>query len=127
MTALLPRRMHERWPFRMGEYDMGTQDLSSRWHEAQLGPVDNEIARLAHICNIKILDPGVVERVIAGDVSLCSKANDRAFQKIRRLVAMHYALTNDSIQALGPKESGRILDEIRERLRKRFDLGGDHS
>ena len=106
---------------------MRTEDLSSRWHESQLGPVDDEIARLAHICNIKILDPGVVERVVAGDTSLCSRANEQAFQKMRRLVALHYTLTNDSIAALGPKESARILDEIRERLRKRFDLGAGRS
>jgi hypothetical protein len=110
-----------------GEYDMRTEDLSSRWHESQLAPVDAEIARLAHICRIKILDPGVIERVVAGDASLCSRANERAFQKLRRLVAMHYALTNDSVLALGPEESARILDEIRARLRKRFDLGAGHS
>jgi hypothetical protein len=46
---------------------------------------------------------------------------------MRRLVAMHYALTNDSVQALGEEESARILAEIRERLRKRFELGGDLS
>jgi hypothetical protein len=108
-------------------YDMGTQDLSSRWHESQLGPVDAEIAKLASICGIRILDPGVIERVIAGDASLCSRATEQAFQKMRRLVAMHYALTNDSVQALGEEESARILAEIRERLRKRFELGGDLS
>jgi hypothetical protein len=108
------------------KYIMGTHDLSSRWHESQLGPVDEEIAKLAAICKISILDPGIVERVVAGDASL-NRVNDKAFQKLRRLVALHYALTNDSIQALGPKESGKILDAIRERLRKRFDLGGDPS
>jgi hypothetical protein len=106
---------------------MGTQDLGSRWHESQLGPVDDEIAKLALICNIKILDPGVVERVVAGDTTLCSRANEKAFQKMRRLVGMHYMLSQDSLQALGPQESARIIHEIRERLRKRFDLGGDHS
>jgi hypothetical protein len=109
------------------EHAMGTQDLSSRWHESQLGPVDEEIAKLAHICNIRILDPGVIERIVAGDASLVSRANEKAFQKMRRLVAMHYALTNDSVQALGEEESARILDAIRERLRKRFDLGADPS
>lgn len=106
---------------------MGTQDLSSRWHESQLGPVDEEIAKLAAICNIRILDPGVIERVIAGDTSLCSRASEQAFQKMRRLVGMHYALTNDSVQALGEEESKKILDAIRERLRKRFDLGAGPS
>jgi hypothetical protein len=103
---------------------VGTHDLSSRWHEAQLATVDDEIARLALICNIRILDPGAVERIVAGDASLCSKASELSFQKMRRLVAMHYSLTNDSIEALGPRASGEILEQIRKRLSKRFDLGG---
>ena len=106
---------------------MGTHDLSSRWHESQLNPVDDEIARLAFICDIKILDPGVVERVVAGDANVCGKRNEKAFQKLRKLVGVHYTLTNDSMAALGDEATGKILDQIRERLRKRFELGGNHS
>ncbi|HKE93329.1 MAG TPA: hypothetical protein VKB34_03405 [Povalibacter sp.] len=103
---------------------MGTQDLGSQWHESQLGPVDEEIARLAFICDLKMLDPGIIERVIAGDETVCGRSNAKAFRQLRALVGMHYALTNDSLTALGPEESGRILDQIRERLRGRFDIGG---
>lgn len=36
-----------------------------------------------------------------------------------------YALTDDSLLALGPEESAaKILDSIRARLRARYDLGG---
>lgn len=104
---------------------MGTQDLGSQWHQAQLGPVDAEIARLAAICDLKILDPGVIERVVAGDETVCGRSNTgKAFRQLRALVGMHYTLTNDSIQSLGPEESGKILDQIRERLRGRYDIGG---
>jgi hypothetical protein len=109
------------------EIHVGTHDLSSRWHESQLNPVDDEIARLASICDIRILDPGVVERVVAGDASVCGRTNAKAFQKLRKLVGLHYTLTNDSVAALGPEASGKILDQIRERLAKRFELGGDRS
>jgi hypothetical protein len=103
---------------------MGTPDFGTQWHESQLGPVDEEIARLAAICDLRILDPGVIERVIAGDESVCGRSSEKAFRSLRALVGMHYALTNDSLQALGPEESGRILDQIRERLRARYDIGG---
>jgi len=103
---------------------MRTQDLGSQWHEAQLGPVDAEIARLAAVCDLRILDPGIIERVIAGDESVCGRRTPEGFRKLRALVGMHYALTNDSLLALGPEESGKILDQIRERLRGRFDIGG---
>jgi hypothetical protein len=109
------------------EIHVGTHDLSSRWHESQLNPVDDEIAKLAFICNIRLLDPGVVERVVAGDASVCGRTNEKAFKKLRKLVGLHYALTADSLAALGPEGSGKILDQIRERLGKRFDLGGDRS
>jgi hypothetical protein len=103
---------------------MRTHDLSSRWHQDQLGKVDEEIARLATICGIKMLDPGVIERVIAGDETVCARSSKQAFRKLRSLVKMHYALTDDSLRALGSEESTRILDSIRTRLRARFDLGG---
>ena len=103
---------------------MRTQDLGSQWHEAQLGPVDAEIARLAAVCDLRILDPGIIERVIAGDDSVCGRNTPDAFRKLRMLVGMHYALTNDSLQSLGPEASGKILDQIRERLRARYDIGG---
>jgi hypothetical protein len=102
---------------------MPTHDLGKTWHETQLGTVDAEIARQAFICDIRILDPGVIERVVAGDASVCGRRAEEAFRSLRGLVAMHYSLTNDSITALGPEESRKILDGIRERLGKRFDLG----
>ena len=101
-----------------------TQDLGKQWHETQLGNVDAEIARQAAICDIRILDPGVIERIIAGDASVCGRKSEQGFRNLRGLVKMHYALTDDSIAALGPEESAKLLDSIRERLRKRYDLGG---
>lgn len=103
---------------------MRTQDLGPQWHEAQLGPVDAEIARLAAVCDLRILDPGIIERVIAGDESVCGRRTPDAFHKLQSMVGLHYALTNDSLLALGPEESGKILDRIRERLRARYDIGG---
>ncbi len=104
---------------------MPTPDFGSQWHESQLAPVDAEIARLATICDMRILDPGVIERVLAGDESVCGRASEKAFRKLQGLVKMHYALTDDSLRALGPEESARILDQIRERLRGRYDIGGN--
>jgi hypothetical protein len=103
---------------------MRTHDLGSRWHQTQLGRVDEEIARLAAICDIRMLDPGVIERVIRDDETVCGRSSKKAFRQLRALVKMHYALTADSLAALGPEESARIVDSIRTRLRARYDLGG---
>lgn len=106
---------------------MATHDLGSAWHESQLNPVDDEIAKLAFICDIRILDPGVVESVVAGDASICGRRNEQAFQKLHKLVRMHFVLAKDSETALGPEATRQMLDQIRERLRKRFELGGTPS
>ena len=103
---------------------MTKQDFGSRWHKSQLGSVDEEIAKLSFICGIPLLDPGVVERVVAGDNSVCTKPNDEAFRKLRGLVGMHYMLTNRSLQSLGPEETAKTLAQLRERLAPRFKLGG---
>ena len=103
---------------------MPTPDFGKQWHEMQIGNVDHEIARLATICNLRILDPGIIERMIAGDETVCGRKSSMAFRKLRGLVAMHYALTDDSIRALGPDESAKILDVIRARLGKQFQIGG---
>ena len=103
---------------------MSKNDFGRGWHESQLGTVDDEIAKLSFICGIPLLDPGVVERVVAGDEGVCTKPNPAAFRKLKGLVGMHYMLTNDSLQALGPEETAKILAEIRARLQPRFKLGG---
>lgn len=105
---------------------MAKSDLGPAWHHSQLNAVDDEIARLAYICDIRILDAGVIERVVNGDATVCGKQNDKAFRQLRGLVGMHYSLTNDSLQSLGPEMSQQILAQIRERLGKKFDIGGRH-
>lgn len=103
---------------------MGTHEFGREWHEKQLGTVDDEIAKLSFICGIPLLDPGVIERVVAGDASVCRKPNATAFANLRGLISMHYTLAEDSIRTLGVEETRKILDLIRDRLGKRFDLGG---
>jgi hypothetical protein len=103
---------------------MTTPDYGKQWHQSQLSNVDAEIAKLATICDIRILEPGIIERVIKGDESVCGRKSEKAFRSLSGLVKMHYALTDDSLKALGPEESVRMLDEIRARLRTRYDLGG---
>jgi hypothetical protein len=104
---------------------MTTQDFGPRFHTRQLNSVDAEIAKMAYICDIRLLEPGVIEKVVAGDASVCGKSNPEAFRKLRGLVGMHYMLTNDSLQSLGPAETQKILAEIRAKFQDRFDLGGE--
>ena len=85
---------------------MRTEDFGSRWHQSQLNTVDDEIAKLAFICDIKMLDPGVIERVIAGDATVCGKNNRKRFIKC--------APRRHALHAHGRQHSGSGSGGIRE-------------
>ena len=47
----------------------------TEWWEHNLEELDREIGRLALICRVRLLDPGVVDRVLKGDGSVCAADN----------------------------------------------------
>ena len=82
--------------------------------------IDREIAQLASICQIPLLDPGVIERVLQKDTLVCGSQNPRAFDKLRSLLMMHYSVRDRAVVALGEKETMLLMNEIVERLRSRY-------
>ena len=97
---------------------------TKRWTHHFEG-IDKEIAQLASICKIPLLDPGVIERVLQKDTLVCGHQNQRAFDKLRQLLMMHYSVRDKALVALGEQETMAIIADIVERLRQRFgaDLG----
>jgi hypothetical protein len=87
--------------------------------------IDFEIGQLAKVCQVQLLDPGNIERVLRNDMLVCGHQNERAFAKMRQLLMMHYSVRDKALVALGEAETLALRDEIIERLRKRFgdDLG----
>jgi hypothetical protein len=96
-----PNYRHERWTKHFDE-------------------IDREIAQLASICQIPLLDPGVIERVLQKDTLVCGSQNARAFDKLRSLLMMHYSVRERAVVALGEAETLLIMKEIIERLRSRY-------
>jgi hypothetical protein len=97
----------------------------ARWTE-HFDEIDREIAQLASLCKIPLLDPGVIERVLQKDTLVCGTQNPRAFEKLRSLLMMHYSVRDRAVVALGEQETLAIMDEIVKRLRERYGdrLGG---
>jgi hypothetical protein len=56
----------------------------------ELVSIDMEIARLAQLCGIHMLQPGVAEAVLRGDSTLCNADNPVAWEKLRGLLVLHY-------------------------------------
>jgi hypothetical protein len=104
-------------------------ELGGGWWAKNLDEVDREIARLATVCNVRILDPGVIERVLQDDASVCGSKNPLAFEKLRSALKMHYHVRDQAMGVLGEAGTARVVAEIVESLRERLGerLGGPTS
>jgi len=94
------------------------------WAEG-LEEVDREIVRLAGLCQVRILEPGVIGRVLKNDASACGTENPAAFRKLRDLLMLHLAIRQKAADSFGQAQAAAIEDYVIERLRKSFpDLPG---
>ena len=98
------------------------------WWAKNLGELDREIARLALLCQVRILDPGVVERVLQNDASVCGTENPAAFAKLHSMVVMHFLIRKRSVEELGQVPTTAIERDVIERLKNAFgDVAGGRS
>ena len=54
--------------------------------------VDRELERLAMLCRVELPQPGVIDRVIGRDASVCGTANAVAFARLRGVLVLHFVL-----------------------------------
>jgi len=94
--------------------------VRSGFWAGQLSEVDKEIARLAWICKVPLLEPGRIERVLRNDESVCGVSNKLAFDKLRSAMLIHYAVMEKSFDRLGVDETRKLVDGILVKLRERF-------
>ena len=103
-----------------------THDLPLAFWENNLEELDGEIARLAMLCEIRILEPGALQRVLQKDASVCGTDNPIAFAKLRGLLMMHLAIREKSVDVFGAATTARVEDYVIDRLKQRFPhLKGD--
>ncbi len=73
---------------------------------------------------MQLRDPGVVDRILNNDESVCGKRNPIGFRKLRSLLVATYGSLNKAIDRLGPEEVKAMTDEIAARLDKHRAAGG---
>jgi hypothetical protein len=95
-------------------------DLPLAFWANNLEELDGEIARLAMLCEIRILEPGAFQRVLQKDTSVCGTDNPIAFAKLRALLMMHLAIRDKSVDVFGQAVTARVEDYVIDRLKQRF-------
>jgi hypothetical protein len=100
-----------------------TEKIRTKFWGHQLDALLTEIVRDASICQVKLLDPGVVDAVLHDDASVCGHDNPAAFKKLREALMMTFVVRGKAFDGLGPVEADALIQEISETLKAR--LGGD--
>jgi len=95
-------------------------DLPLEWWADNLHALDSEIARLALLCQVRILAPGAVERVLNRDTSVCGRDNAIAFAKLRDMLMLHFAIWERSAGSIGELQTARVEAYVIDRLKKRY-------
>ena len=80
--------------------------------ERHLDAVGDELLRLAVLCDVRLRDPGVVDRIIRNDETVCGTKNAIAFRKLRGLVMATFDSLNKAVDRIGPDEVRQITAAI---------------
>jgi hypothetical protein len=89
-----------------------------------LDAIGDELLRLSIACDVKLREPGVVDRILNNDETVCGTKNPIGFKKLHNLLKATFSSINKSVGRIGPEETKMITDAIRERLDQRRVLGG---
>jgi hypothetical protein len=90
----------------------------------QLDALITEIVREASICQVRLLDPGVVDAVLHDNASVCGHDNPMAFKKLRELLMMTFVVRGKAFDRLGPAEADALIQEITGRLKAKLGTDG---
>jgi hypothetical protein len=86
--------------------------------------IGDELLRLTTVCGVNLREPGVVERIVKNDETVCRKKNTIGFRKLRDLVMATFNSLNKAADRIGPEETRVIVDALMERLERQRELGG---
>ena len=84
----------------------------------QIDNLAQELSKLAIICDIELGSPGLAERILRNDESVCGKSNPKAFRQLRQHLMALFNLEQGAIERLGPEDTREILDQVRAAIVK---------
>ncbi|AGH86759.1 hypothetical protein F504_4249 (plasmid) [Ralstonia pseudosolanacearum FQY_4] len=68
---------------------------------------------------MKLLEPGVIQRVLDNDARDCIHGNQTAFASLRGLLFLHFQMQKDLAEAYGPSDATEIVRRVWAHLQPR--------
>jgi len=79
----------------------------------QIDTLAHEISKLAIVCDIELGKPGLAERILKNDDTVCRRKNPEAFRQLRQHLTALFSVEERAIERLGPEDTREILDQVR--------------
>ena len=99
-------------------------DLNPQWARHFEGIAD-ELLHLAIACNVRLREPGTIERILKSDITVCGRRDEDSFRNMRSLLIAYYDSVGKAVDRIGPEDTKRIIDAITERKMKLRDSAGN--
>jgi len=99
-----------------------SENLNPQWKH-HLDGIADELVHLAVACDVRLREPGVIERILKNDATVCGSKNDAGFRKLRSLLMATYDSLDKAVARLGAEETRAITDAIIERVEARRQAG----
>jgi hypothetical protein len=98
-------------------------DINPQW-ERHFEGIADELLHLAIACDVRLREPGVIDRVLRNDMTVCGRKNEDGFRKMRSVLVAFYNSVGKAVDRIGPDDTKRIIEAIKERKAKLRDSGG---
>ena len=100
-----------------------TDDLNPQW-ERHFEGIADELLMLSIACDVRLGDPGVVDRILKKDLTVCGRKNEESFHKMRNLLIAFYDSVGKAAERIGPQDTKKIIEALKERNELLRDSGG---
>ena len=79
----------------------------------QIDGLARELSKLAIACDIELGKPGLAERILKNDESVCGRKSPKAFRQMRQHLMALFSIEAGAVERLGAEDTKEILDQVR--------------
>ncbi len=90
----------------------------------QIDGLAHELSKQAIICDIELGKPGLAERILKNDESVCGRKNPKVFRQMRQHLMALFSLEAAAVERLGAEDTKEILDAVRTAIIAIREAGG---
>ena len=82
----------------------------------QIDNLAHELSKLAIACDIEFGKPGLAERILKNDETVCRRKNPKAFRQLRQHLMALFSVEGLAVERLGAEDTREILDQVRSAI-----------